>query len=362
MGTGEESTPSTSSKPASSAQEAPVTPTTPVYPDWPSSMQAFYGAGAAQPFFASTVASPIPHTYMWGGQHPMMPPYGTPVPYPALYPPGGMYAHPNMAMPPGFVHGTAESEGKGTDGKDRPSSKKSKGPSANHGMIGGKSGGGRKTASGSGNDVTHSAESSSDEGSSDASHENNNQDFSASKKGSFGQMLADGANAQNNGVPTNIPNSVPGNPVVSVPATNLNIGMDLWNTNAAGSGGPMKLRPNSAGVAPSGMMNDQWIQQDEREIKKQKRKQSNRESARRSRLRKQAECEDLQHRVDLLNGENRGLTDELQRLSEECGKLISENNSIKDELIKVFGADDVTELENGKSETHEGGGDEEGNC
>ncbi|XP_042017811.1 G-box-binding factor 1-like isoform X7 [Salvia splendens] len=327
MGTGEESTPSTSSKPASSAQEAPVTPTTPVYPDWPSSMQAFYGAGAAQPFFASTVASPIPHTYMWGGQHPMMPPYGTPVPYPALYPPGGMYAHPNMAMPPGFVHGTAESEGKGTDGKDRPSSKKSKGPSANHGMIGGKSGGGRKTASGSGNDVTHSAESSSDEGSSDASHENNNQDFSASKKGSFGQMLADGANAQNN----------------------------------AGSGGPMKLRPNSAGVAPSGMMNDQWIQ-DEREIKKQKRKQSNRESARRSRLRKQAECEDLQHRVDLLNGENRGLTDELQRLSEECGKLISENNSIKDELIKVFGADDVTELENGKSETHEGGGDEEGNC
>ena len=33
--------------------------------------------------------------------------------------------------------------------------------------------------------------------------------------------------------------------------------------------------------------------------------------------------------MDLLNGENRGLTDELQRLSEECGKLVSENNSIK---------------------------------
>ncbi|XP_047955565.1 G-box-binding factor 1-like isoform X2 [Salvia hispanica] len=360
METGEESTPSKSSKPASSAQEAPVTPTTPVYPDWPSSMQGFYGAGAAQPFFASTVASPTTHPYMWGGQHPMMPPYGNPVPYPALYPPGGMYAHPNMAMPPGFVHGTAESERKGTEGKDRPSSKKSKGPSANHGMIGGKSRGGGKTASGSGNDGTHSAESSSDEGSSDASHENNNQDFSASKKGSFNQMLADGANAQNNGVPTNFPNSVPGNPVVSVPATNLNIGMDLWNTTAAGSG-PMKLRPNSAGVAPSGMMNDQWIQE-EREIKKQKRKQSNRESARRSRLRKQAECEDLQHRVDLLNGENRGLTDELQRLSEECGKLVSENNSIKDELIKMFGADAVSELENGNSNMHEGGGDEEGDC
>jgi len=30
-------------------------------------------------------------------QHPLIPPYGTPVPYPALYPAGGVYAHPNMA-------------------------------------------------------------------------------------------------------------------------------------------------------------------------------------------------------------------------------------------------------------------------
>ena len=30
-------------------------------------------------------------------QHPLMPPYGTPVPYPAIYPHGGVYAHPNMA-------------------------------------------------------------------------------------------------------------------------------------------------------------------------------------------------------------------------------------------------------------------------
>lgn len=30
-------------------------------------------------------------------QHPLMPPYGTPVPYPALYPPAGVYAHPSMA-------------------------------------------------------------------------------------------------------------------------------------------------------------------------------------------------------------------------------------------------------------------------
>jgi len=43
----------------------------------------------------------------------------------------------------------------------------------------------------------------------------------------------------------------------------------------------------------------------------------------------QAECEDLQKRVETLGSENRKLREELQRLSEECEKLTSENNSIK---------------------------------
>ena len=43
----------------------------------------------------------------------------------------------------------------------------------------------------------------------------------------------------------------------------------------------------------------------------------------------QAECEELQKRVESLGGENQTLRDELQRLSEECEKLTSENNSIK---------------------------------
>lgn len=46
------------------------------------------------------------------------------------------------------------------------------------------------------------------------------------------------------------------------------------------------------------------VPQDEREVKRQRRKQSNRESARRSRLRKQAECEALAVRVNELINEN----------------------------------------------------------
>ncbi|KAI3704561.1 hypothetical protein L1987_74785 [Smallanthus sonchifolius] len=62
------------------------------------SFLAYYGGGAPPPFFPSIVASPTPHPYIWGGQHPMMPPYGAPVPYPTLYSPPEVYAHPGTPM------------------------------------------------------------------------------------------------------------------------------------------------------------------------------------------------------------------------------------------------------------------------
>ncbi|KAJ8764257.1 hypothetical protein K2173_005997 [Erythroxylum novogranatense] len=335
MGRGEESTPTKPSKSASSTQEIPTTPS---YPDW-NSVQAYYGAaGTPPPFFASTVASPTPPPYLWGSQHPLIPPYGTPVPYPALYP-AGVYAHPNMAMTPNPTRVGTEVEGKGPNGKEWASAKKSKGTS------------GGKAASGSGNDgASQSAESGSD-GSSDGSDENTNQqEFVGSKKRSFDQMLAD-ANAQNSTTGANIQASVPGKGMVPVPATNLNIGMDLWNpspaTGAAG-GATMGSNPSGAPSAfPTGMP-EQSIQ-DERELKRQKRKQSNRESARRSRLRKQAECEELQARVENLSNDNGYLREELQRLSDECEKLRSENDSIKEELSRLYGPDAVANLEQNKS-------------
>ncbi|XP_044470148.1 G-box-binding factor 1-like isoform X9 [Mangifera indica] len=306
------STPAKPSKPASSTQEIPATP---AYPDWSSSMQAFYGAGATPPpFFASTVASPTPHPYLWGSQHPLMPPYGTPVPYPAIYPPGGVYAHPTMATTPSSAPTNVELEGKGPEGNFQTSTKKSKGTS------GGKVGDIAKAASGSGNDGSQSAESGS-EGSSDASDENaNQQEFTAGKKGTFKQMLAD-ANAHSS----------------TAPAT-------AGAAKMRPSGTPTAVVAPAAMIGREGIMPDQWIQ-DERELKRQKRKQSNRESARRSRLRKQAECEELQARVERLATENSNLRDELQRLSEECEKLTAANISIKEELTQICGAEAVANLE-----------------
>ncbi|CAF2146597.1 unnamed protein product [Brassica napus] len=311
MGTSEEKTPS---KPASSTQDIPPTP----YPEWSNSMQAYYGGGGTpNPFFPSPVGSPSPHPYMWGAQHHMMPPYGTPVPYPAMYPPGAVYAHPGMPMPPASAPTNKETV------KEQAPGKKSKGSLKRKGE------GGEKAPSGSGNDgVSHSDESVTG-GSSDENDENpNHQEQGSVRKPSFGQMLAD-ASSQSN-TTGEIQGSVPMKPLA--PGTNLNMGMDLWSSQA---GVPVK---------------------DERELKRQKRKQSNRESARRSRLRKQAECEQLQQRVESLTSENQSLRDELQRLSGECEKLKTQNSSIQDELVRVHGPEAVANLEQNDAGSKDGEG------
>lgn len=70
------------------------------------------------------------------------------------------------------------------------------------------------------------------------------------------------ATAQNNNSGPNIQMPVPGNPVVSMGGTNLNMGMDLWNPSVGN--GTMKMRSNPSGVSrtvvPPPMMPDQWVQ------------------------------------------------------------------------------------------------------
>eukprot|EP01018_Ginkgo_biloba_P037386 Gb_13495 [translate_table: standard] len=396
MGTGEEGTPTKPAKPSSTTQEQPSTP---AYPDWAAAFQAYYGPGATPPppaFFASTVGSaPTPHPYIWGGQ-PLMPPYGTPLPYPAMYPPGGIYAHPSMppgALPYGHygmpspgnaevttaaVPPSAETEAKSSEGKDRNTMKRSKGSLGSLGMITGKGEGGKAT-SGSANEAVSQSGESGSEGSSEGSEEDNAQNESQiARKRSFEQMIVDGASAQITNIPVynaqageqymNASGHAMGNPVsqpvavplapvtgkavVSGPITNLNIGMDFWNASAPGAmtavkgrcattAIPSAIAPTTAQLMPpgrDGVPPELWIQ-DEREMKRQRRKQSNRESARRSRLRKQAECEELATKVDTLTAENTALRNELNRMAEECKKLTSENASIMEQLSKLHGED-----------------------
>ncbi|EFJ06110.1 hypothetical protein SELMODRAFT_135978, partial [Selaginella moellendorffii] len=75
---------------------------------------------------------------------------------------------------------------------------------------------------------------------------------------------------------------------------------------------------------------------DERELKRQRRKQSNRESARRSRLRKQAECEELAQRVESLTMENMSLRQELEQAMEERNKLAAENAALLVSSLTLF--------------------------
>lgn len=82
-------------------------------------------------------------------------------------------------------------------------------------------------------------------------------------------MTPSGANAQNNTAGGIVQGSVPGKPVVSMPATNLNIGMDLWSASPGGAGAA-KVRSNPSGASSAlapptmigceGVMPDQWIQ------------------------------------------------------------------------------------------------------
>ncbi|KAI7752526.1 hypothetical protein M8C21_015877, partial [Ambrosia artemisiifolia] len=253
-------------------------------------------------------SSPQAHPYMWGVQH-MMPPYGTPPhPYVAMYPPGGIYAHPSM--PPGSYpfspyampspNGVAEASGntpgntevdgngKSSDGKEKLPIKRSKGSLGSLNMITGKNNELNKSGASANGAYPKSAESGSEgsSGGSDGNSENDSQMKAGSRQDSI--EGENGNSANGNGTHSMVNQTVPG------PATNLNIGMEYWNgtnpSNIPAMHGNIISAPVAGGMVTAGsrdnMQSQLWLQ-DERELKRQRRKQSNRESARRSRLRKQ---------------------------------------------------------------------------
>ncbi|KAI4328021.1 hypothetical protein L6164_020418 [Bauhinia variegata] len=372
--------------PTTSQEQSTTTSTGAINTDW-SSFQA-YSPIPPHGFLAS---SPQAHPYMWGVQH-IMPPYGTPPhPYVAMYPHGGIYAHPSMppgsypfspfAMPSpngiaeasGNTPGNMEADGKPPEVKEKLPIKRSKGSLGSLNMITGKNNELGKTPGTSANGIhTKSGESASD-GSSEGSDANSDSE-SPMKSGGRQDSLEDepsqnggSVHAPQNGGPNTprtmvnqsmavVPISAAGVPTaIPGPTTNLNIGMDYWGTPTP-STIPLRGKVPSTAVA-GGMVtagsrdsvqSQLWIQ-DERELKRQRRKQSNRESARRSRLRKQAECDELGQRAEALKEENATLRSEVSRIRSEYEQLLSENAALKERLGEVPGKEDIR---SGRSDQH----------
>ncbi|KAI8554328.1 hypothetical protein RHMOL_Rhmol05G0090000 [Rhododendron molle] len=157
------------------------TPTGTTNPDW-SGFQA-YSPMPPPGFLAS---SPQAHPYMWGVQH-IMPPYGTtPHPYVAVYPHGGIYAHPSI--PPCNTLSSMETDGKLSEGREKLPIKRSKKSLSSSNTVSGKNNGPGKTSGALANGVcSRSAESASEHSSegSDADSQNDSQMKSGSGQDSL---------------------------------------------------------------------------------------------------------------------------------------------------------------------------------
>ncbi|ESW30235.1 hypothetical protein PHAVU_002G136000 [Phaseolus vulgaris] len=378
--------------PPTSQEQSSTTATGTINPDWPG-FQA-YSPIPPHGFLAS---SPQAHPYMWGVQQ-FMPPYGTPPhPYVAMYPPGGIYAHPSMppgsypfspfAMPSpngiaeasGNTPGSMEADGKPPEVKEKLPIKRSKGSLGSLNMITGKNNEHGKTTGTSANGIHSKSGDSASEGEgtsegSDANSQNDSQMKSGGRQDSFedepSQNGTSAYTSQNGGISTPatvvnqnvpiIPISAGGAPgAVPGPTTNLNIGMDYWGTPAPSNIPALGRKVPSTAVAGSrdSVQSQLWLQ-DEREIKRQRRKQSNRESARRSRLRKQAECDELAQRAEALKEENASLRSEVSRIRSDYEQLLSENTALKERLGELPANDQHVGNEaqqNGQTEGVQGG-------
>ncbi|XP_020096286.1 DNA-binding protein EMBP-1-like isoform X2 [Ananas comosus] len=319
--------------------------------EWATSLQAYYNSGGAASAVSAHAFFPpgaSHHSYaVWAPQ--MVSPYGTHIPISPMYHPGPMYAHPSMGM--NMPYPASEVEVRPIEGKIKGST--SKGSSGNARGSPEKSEDGRKGTSASADNASRSSEDGS-EGSSDTREDNDEQkESTATKKRKYRGMAVDGETSQtatiahcNNTIAessynargrsvTKLPVSAPGRSALPNSSTNLNIGMDIWNTSHSAT---VNVKPNevtaaSAMVGRDGVMSEHQL--DERELKRERRKQSNRESARRSRLRKQQECEELARRVAELNSENSALKVELEHLKKTCSELEAENSQIMEEMVQL---------------------------
>ena len=320
---------------------------TPGYNEWAAAFQAYYQAGAQPP-------AGFPHPYMWAGQ-PMMPPYGGPHPtYGAMYPPGAMYAHPMYGQYAGtptaqqgggepMVMGGEQTETKPSGnleaaGKQTPL-KRSKGRRGSLQLMKVSESGGKRNGvshSSNGDENENENETGSD-GSTEGSRDENEQNLMPKRRFELMAMDAGAGTGGGGGggayMAPPVGGVVPGTPASGLQGGggggSLDMSLDYWSAGSVPAAKAVKQ--HSGSPTTTAPQTELWLQ-DERELKRQRRKQANRESARRSRLRKQAECEELETRVDTLTVENVTLRAELTRVTEECKRLQVENGSLMHQL------------------------------
>lgn len=251
-----------------------------------------------------------------------MPPHGNPS-YGAMYPPGHMYGH--HGYPPyGMPYGGAPGANTGPDPTPVTPGKEGKG-AAQAGMDKGRKrerGGSKKveSAAQAGTAAELGAQAAPEEDGPSPS-EDGGEDGSTEDMGAGDSSDVAGRRAPVGGVPFSPDYWQPGR----APGQQ---GMG----HGGASNGQLAIVP-----APSiGVPSELWCQ-DDRELKKQRRKQSNRESARRSRLRKQAENEELSTKMEKLVEENVGLKAELAKVKAECSRLEAGNAALQEQLGSIHG-------------------------
>ncbi|XP_062217016.1 G-box-binding factor 3-like isoform X2 [Phragmites australis] len=283
-----------SGKAPSPAKDQPA-----IYPyfDW-STMQSYYGPGIWPPtfFHAGITSGPVPPSYMWGPQN--LPPAAFGKPYAAIYPHAGGFLHPFMPL---MVNPLNAEPAKSVNSKENSLNKKLKEVD------------GIAVSTGSGNSEKTSGDYSL-EGSSDG---NNQKASGTPKKRSLDDMTT--SDAETCGA--SAPNNISGEPGRLATLANVRI-LDTAIKPCASTGSYLRV----------GTPSPEWPAKDDKESKSERRKQSNRESARRSRLRKQAETEELVTKVELLTAENTSLRSEISKLTESSQKLRLENFSLMERL------------------------------
>ncbi|KAL5727219.1 Common plant regulatory factor [Ranunculus cassubicifolius] len=321
----EASTPSKSEKASSPVQEQNNMH---AYPNW-AAVQAYYGPGPGvnlppQYFNPAVASGHPPHPFMWPQ---MMSPYGTP--YAAMYPPGGVYGHPPFLGPstqaPANSSCPVASEVTAATPLSMATPTKSSSSSKGQSLLKRLKGANGNAVSNSGSSAASHSEDCRTEGSSAGS------DDKSTEKGDQTHKKKKCEDVPSTGKHVNAL-SVYGGASNATSSMAPGLAMVPSGVVPSPSGKTGKIvEGQSQGAIPSA-----HLTKDERELKRERRKQSNRESARRSRLRKQAEAEELSVKVASLNAENLTLRTEINQLKDNSEKLRVENESLMEKLSNAL--------------------------